>query len=388
MFLNSLKQNRKKGFTIIELLVVISIIGLLSTISVVVLNGARIKSRDTKRVSDINNIKTALELYFNDKGYYPTSNTPTTLGVSPNLVLCDAGFVASQASCSAGKIYMNNVPTNVSPGGTPYFYTSLTATPETYSITFTIEKNVESLLSGEITATNFGISNTPVMPFVCGNTVVYYGEVYTTISINGQCWFAENLRTTKYPNGTDITKGPAANLAAGWSDVATAYYSCPSNSGNTVEDCGAASGSTKLGMLYQWKTAMNGSTTSGAQGICPTGWHIPTNNEQYLLENYLKTGASCNVNTSGWDCDGSATKLKTTTPTWDGTNTYGFTALPTGYRYINGGFSYSGTYMLIWSSTEFDASTAWRRLLSSASSTINRSTASKANAVSVRCILD
>ena len=61
MFLNYLKQNRKKGFTIIELLVVISIIGLLSTISVVSLNGARIKSRDAKRVSDIKQIKTGLD---------------------------------------------------------------------------------------------------------------------------------------------------------------------------------------------------------------------------------------------------------------------------------------------------------------------------------------
>ena len=71
MFLKKIEQfnrNNKKGFTIIELLVVISIIGLLSTISVVSLNGARIKSRDAKRVSDIKQIKTGLDLYFNDNG--------------------------------------------------------------------------------------------------------------------------------------------------------------------------------------------------------------------------------------------------------------------------------------------------------------------------------
>ena len=58
----------KKGFTIIELLVVISIIGLLSTISVVVLNGARIKNRDTRRLADMKQLSTALELYFDIYG--------------------------------------------------------------------------------------------------------------------------------------------------------------------------------------------------------------------------------------------------------------------------------------------------------------------------------
>ncbi|MCF7820369.1 MAG: prepilin-type N-terminal cleavage/methylation domain-containing protein, partial [Candidatus Pacebacteria bacterium] len=62
---------KKKGFTLIELLVVIAIIGLLSTMSVVALNSARQKSRDAKRVADIKQIQTALELYYNDNNGYP-----------------------------------------------------------------------------------------------------------------------------------------------------------------------------------------------------------------------------------------------------------------------------------------------------------------------------
>lgn len=85
----------QKGFTLIELLVVIAIIGLLSTLSVVALNNARMKSRDAKRISDIKQIQTALELYFND-----VNNYPAALGTS----------IANGA-----VTYMASVPTNPTP---------------------------------------------------------------------------------------------------------------------------------------------------------------------------------------------------------------------------------------------------------------------------------
>jgi len=117
----------------------------------------------------------------------------------------------------------------------------------------------------------------------CGNLCTYQGQVYGTVQIGTQCWLADNLRTTTYPDGSPITKGPAGYGAA-FGDNTTAYYSCPSNltsSGNTDgEDCTAAGGSLKLGMYYQWKAAMNGAAAvasgQGPQGICPNGWHIPT----------------------------------------------------------------------------------------------------------------
>lgn len=68
-------KNNKKGFTLIELLVVIAIIGLLSTLSILALNSARARARDAKRISDVKQIQTALEMYYNEMGDYPTTVT-------------------------------------------------------------------------------------------------------------------------------------------------------------------------------------------------------------------------------------------------------------------------------------------------------------------------
>lgn len=80
MFLAKIQSNNK-GFTLIELLVVIAIIGLLSTISVIALNNARAKARDARRVADIKNIQTAMEMYYNVHGYYPQYLTVTQCSV-------------------------------------------------------------------------------------------------------------------------------------------------------------------------------------------------------------------------------------------------------------------------------------------------------------------
>jgi prepilin-type N-terminal cleavage/methylation domain-containing protein len=100
-----MKTINKKGFTLIELLVVIAIIGLLSTMAVVALNNARTKSRDAKRISDIKQIQTALEMYFTDHNNYPGGVTwVNTMGQ-----LKTEGFFAQ-------------VPQNPTPNGRAYAY--------------------------------------------------------------------------------------------------------------------------------------------------------------------------------------------------------------------------------------------------------------------------
>jgi prepilin-type N-terminal cleavage/methylation domain-containing protein len=91
-------QQNKKGFTLIELLVVIAIIGLLSTMSVLALNQARARARDAKRISDVKQIQTALELYYNEEGSYPASVT-----------------TGATIQSTAGNVYLASVPTPPTP---------------------------------------------------------------------------------------------------------------------------------------------------------------------------------------------------------------------------------------------------------------------------------
>ncbi len=139
---------KKKGFTLIELLVVIAIIGLLSTLAVVALNSARSKARDAKRIADIKQVQTALELFFNDQGSYPAATA--TLGSGSYVCLGTAGW--GTAGCAGA--YMGLVPAAPTPG-VDYVYTS--AGVDAYSITFTLEGTTGGLPAGAQTASQDGI---------------------------------------------------------------------------------------------------------------------------------------------------------------------------------------------------------------------------------------
>lgn len=129
----------KKGFTLIELLVVIAIIGLLSTLAVVALGSARVKARDSKRLSDLKQVQTALELYYTDKSAYP-DGSGTELGSDAAACLnAAAGFTTTNCD----KPYMGQVPKD--PKDTKYLYTMANGT---YTITATLEGNVNGLEGG------------------------------------------------------------------------------------------------------------------------------------------------------------------------------------------------------------------------------------------------
>lgn len=145
-------MRKQKGFTLIELLVVIAIIGLLSTLAVVALNNARSKSRDAKRVSDIKQIQTALELYYNDQNSYPVVGTAVVLGDTNQKCLDTEGW--DVVGCAGATKYMGLVPSNPLPNGANYSYTG---TASTYSITFSLEGSTGGLLAGSRTASEAGI---------------------------------------------------------------------------------------------------------------------------------------------------------------------------------------------------------------------------------------
>lgn len=139
----------RKGFTLIELLVVIAIIGILSTLAIVALGNARARSRDAKRVSDIRQITSALELYYNDQGMYPTAITP------------------GNSLAAAGTTYMALIPSNPTPvndgncpatpgSATNYSYSQINSNAS-YVITYCIGAATGQLSEGTRRASPIGL---------------------------------------------------------------------------------------------------------------------------------------------------------------------------------------------------------------------------------------
>ena len=99
-------NSKKKGFTLIELLVVVAIIGLLSTLSIVALNNARARARDARRVADIKQIQTALELYYNDNSSYPSTITfGGSIGTGTSVYMAQVPSAPLPADCASDNTY-------------------------------------------------------------------------------------------------------------------------------------------------------------------------------------------------------------------------------------------------------------------------------------------
>lgn len=140
-------------------------------------------------------------------------------------------------------------------------------------------------------------------------------------------------------------------------------------------------------MSYSTSSIVN---PSGRQGICPTGWHIPSDAEWCQLETYLDATVGCaTINWRGTNAGGKMKEPGTphwTSPNTGATNSSGYTALPGGYRMSVGGYNYFSTYAIFWSSSEDLTTNAWYRSLGYNSAQISRYTGSKADGYSVRCV--
>jgi uncharacterized protein (TIGR02145 family) len=155
-------------------------------------------------------------------------------------------------------------------------------------------------------------------------TVTYEGVTYNTVQIDDQCWLKENLNV-----GTMVRSDSAANDQLDNGIIEKYCYD------NNEANCD------KYGGLYQWDEAMKYTTTEGARGICPPGWHIPTMSEFETLSHSV-SGLKNPILERGQNNKDD-----------DRTNLSGFSALFTGYRSKdNGTFSGIGKYTLWFSSTE------------------------------------
>ena len=200
------------------------------------------------------------------------------------------------------------------------------------------------------------------------------GKTYKTVKIGNQTWMAENLKYL-----------PSV-VGHGTGSATTQYYYVYGYNGTNVTDAKATSNYTTYGVLYNWPAAMAGSASSsanpsGVQGVCPTGWHLPSDAEWTQLTTYLG-----NESVAGG-------KLKETgtthwaSPNTDATNTSGFIALPGGGSW-SGSFNFAGNYGYWWSSTEYSGIIAWYRLLYYFNAQVYRGNSNKAYGFSCRCVKD
>jgi uncharacterized protein (TIGR02145 family) len=193
--------------------------------------------------------------------------------------------------------------------------------------------------------------------------VTYDGHNYTTVQIGSQCWFKENLRNDNYNDGTAI---PGSMDNATWTTT--------TSGAQAILDADSVANFPTYGRLYNWYAVNN------AAGLCPTGWHVPTDAEWDSLIDYL----------GGLSGAGNAMKSTTGWPSGDGgTNTSGFSALPGGLRDYGSGFFYDqGDYGFWWSSSPIGPD-AWNRYLYSGNSGVYRADGSSTrNGFSVRCVRD
>jgi uncharacterized protein (TIGR02145 family) len=192
----------------------------------------------------------------------------------------------------------------------------------------------------------------------------YDGNTYQTATIGNQIWTAENLKVTKYRDGSDITYVTAYST---WRNMTSGAYSYYGNN---------PSNATTYGVWYNWFAATDNTN------IAPEGWHVPTNAEWTELENYLTNNgfngleAAAIKSTSGWNNSG------------NGTDSFGFGALPNGV-YYDWGSSSIGSTSYFWSAIESTSSTAWSRVLNANTSVFELpNQTEKRNGIAIRLLKD
>ena len=310
-------MKNKSAFTLIEVLVVVSIIALISSVVFFSLSSSRQKERDAKKIADVLQLQIALENYKRAEGVYPST---ITLGQP---------LVGS----TTGITFLSKIP--VAPTGetcavSQYSYSYSTTTKE-YSLSFCINNDLEDYRKGVHYATPRGIEKAPP---VCGDADYVLtdieGNTYSTVVIGAQCWMAQNLKTTKYNDGTSI---PNITDNTAWStDTTGAYCWWQNNIANK----------NNYGGYYNFYAGATGK-------LCPTGWRVPSYADITTLRSYLMANSQywCNSNsnyfnkslaaTSGWLSSSNTCAIANNQAA---NNVAAFSGKPVGMRLPAGSFSW------------------------------------------------
>ncbi len=336
-------------------------------------------------------------LYFDTQAEMPTVLTLDVMDVKAskatvtgNVTATGGAYVTHRGVCwsTAQNPTLNDSHTDDG-NGLGVFTSHITGlTPDTtYYVRAYATNSVGTVYGVELTFTT-------QPPFYCGIDTVtdYDGNVYSTIEIGQQCWLKENLRTTHYADGAIIPVGTEVSET-------TAYRYYPNDNSANVPI---------YGYLYNWAAVMHGAASSsanpsGVQGICPEGWHVPSETELTQLINFVSSqsqygcgGDSSNIvkalsSSTGWDfCTGvNACFANYNHPL---NNATGFSAIPIGY--VGSGYcefvfvNYKESCFIRSSTEHFSYGTHGAATLAIRYDGINIPPYNVCYATSVRCLLD
>ena len=325
--------------------------------------------------------------YEEEKELYPptvvTDNisniTQTTASCGGNVTDDDESAVTSRGVC--WSIFQNPLFSDnytIDGHGTGTYISEITGlTPNTtyYVRAYAINKEGYACGKQKKFTTQSGVGDCPA-------TFTYQGQVYKTVLIGNQCLMAENLNVGTMINGSE-------NMSN--NEVIEKY--CYDNDTANCNEYGA---------LYQWNEMMQYVNDTTTQGICPFGWHIPTDTDWKILEGTVDTHypvgdpeweGTGGEGTTGYRGFNAGSNLKSTSGWYYGGNGidhFGFTALPGDYRNTYGNFDSLAftSHGYFWSSSEYSNSYAWYRLLLCSTKKVYRYNRDKANGYSVRCSKD
>ena len=238
---------------------------------------------------------------------------------------------------------------------------------------------------------SFGVCPDTAEDWMCSDSLIFDGHWYATVEIGDQCWFAENLRSTHYANGDLIQTNLSDSAWGSYPAVGrmTVYgdgEDCLDNSVD-IDACDTVQSLLAYARLYNWYAV------SDARNVCPSGWHVPSDDEWMELEMALGMGAD-EAASLAWRGTDQGDQLKATSgwyfnSFWDGngTDSSGFSAMPGGIRYSHGAYGTGGASSWLWS-VNGSFQSAWYRRLSDTESGVFRDNTNPFNGFSVRCLKD
>ncbi|MFA5747301.1 MAG: FISUMP domain-containing protein [Candidatus Paceibacterota bacterium] len=385
--IKKIRKKFQKGFTLVEIMVTIAIIGLLSALIFVGVQSALASGRDSRRQGELSQVKKSLQAYYLANGNkYPTTALAGISLEEDN----DADGDFTQAMKGGG--YLPKIPRDPKHNvEADYSYKYIATTTDYYTLCAKSESKGGYLcvtggtgVALEDDAPMFGSWGGAV--FACGDIFSYDGKDYNTIEIGTQCWFSQNLNV-----GTMINSCSGGYLGICSNAVPSQTENSQGSSCVSIKKfCynDSESNCNTYGGLYQWDQAVCGSGVEPARGVCPEGWHIPSDAEAKTLEMAIGMDQA-QADATDWrgTTEGDELKISGACQGRSPCGTSGFDALLTGYRNTGGPFYQLGSATYFWTSSQPGAG-AWARNFWNNQARSYRANFGKTVSFPIRCLQD